>query len=164
MTELNPDTWTILLPNGLTEDVFPAYFDDSVEDVGSGHIAEVRDGTMFIDDDSLPAECRADNEMGYDHEKTAEYFEQFGQLWFFDPLLNELRCWAAQRETIEYEVAEDFAECFDAHGVEWESAASIPDAKRATEDMDGNLVAIDDAGQVVAPLQPTWSGKTCVHW
>jgi len=152
MTELNPDTWTVPLPNGLTEDDYPAYFGDTAEDVDSSHIAEVRDGTMFMDVEFLPAECRADNDMGYDHEETAEYFEQFGQLWFYDSILGELRCWAAQRDTIEYEVACDFAECFASHGVEWESAASIPDAKRATEDMDGNLVAIDDMGQVVAVL------------
>ena len=152
MTELNPDTYIIPLPNGLTEDDFPAYFGDTVEDVDSSHIAEVCDGTLFIDVEYLPAECRADNEMGYDHEETAEYFEQFGQLWFYDSILGELRCWATQRETIEYEVACDFAECFASHGVEWESAASISNAKRATEDMDGNLVAINDAGQVVAVL------------
>ena len=152
MTELNPDTCIIPLPNGLTEDDHPAYFGDTVEDVDSNHIAAVRDGTLFVNVEFLPAECRADNDMGYDHEETAEYFEQFGQLWFYDSILGELRCWAAQRDTIEYKVACDFAECFASHGVEWESAASIPDAKRATEDMDGNLVAIDDTGQVVAVL------------
>ena len=152
MTELNPDTCIIPLPNGLTEDDFPAYFGDTVEDVDSSHIAAVSDGTLFVNVEFLPAECRADNDMGYDHEETAEYFEQFAQLWFYDSILGELRCWAAQRDTIEYEVAEDFAECFASHGVEWESTASIPDAKRATEDMDGNLVAIDDTGQVVAVL------------
>lgn len=152
MTELNPDTCIIPLPNGLTEDDFPAYFGDTVEYVDSSHIAAVRDGTLFVNVEFLPAECRADNDVGYDYTSTAEYFEQFGQLWFFDPILDELRCWAAQRETIEYEVAEDFAECFASHGVEWGSAASIPDAKRATEDMSGNLVAINDSGRVVAVL------------
>src|SRR5699024_9318966 len=138
MTELNPDTWTVTLPNGLTEDDYLAYHGATAEDGASSHIAEVRDGTMFMDVQFLPAECRADNDMDYDHGETAEYFEQFGQLWFYDSILGELRCWAAQRDTIEYEVACDFAECFASHGVECESAAWIHDAMRSSEDMDGN--------------------------
>lgn len=112
MTEPNPDTWTIPLPNGLTEDDFPAYFGDTVEDVDVTHIWGVSEGTMMVEEEYPPSHCRTDSHMGYDPEETAEYFKQFGQLWFYDSILGELRCWAAQRETIGCEVAEDFAECF----------------------------------------------------
>ena len=40
MTELNPDAYIIPLPNGLTEDDFPAYFGDTVEEIGRASCRE----------------------------------------------------------------------------------------------------------------------------